>query len=25
MTTTPKEFFEFAKKNDATQEMLFVK
>ncbi|SUZ74375.1 uncharacterized protein METZ01_LOCUS27229 [marine metagenome] len=25
MTMTPKEFFEFAKKNDAKQEMLFVK
>ena len=24
-TMTPKEFFEFAKKNDAKQEMLFVK
>jgi len=25
MTMRPKEFFEFAKKNDAKQEMLFVK
>jgi len=25
MTMTPKEFFEFSKKNDAKQEMLFVK
>jgi len=25
MTMTPKEFFEFARKNDAKQEMLFVK
>jgi len=25
MTMTPKDFFEFAKKNDAKQEMLFVK
>jgi len=25
MTMTPKEFFEFAKKNDAKREMLFVK
>jgi len=25
MTITPKEFFEFAKKNDANQAMLFVK
>jgi len=25
MTMTPEEFFEFVKKNDAKQEMLFVK
>jgi len=25
MTMAPKEFFEFVKKNDAKQEMLFVK
>jgi len=25
MTMTPKEFFEFSKKNDAKQEILFVK